>query len=109
MKLIRAGEKRHWISLTVNFGVPRERPHRILSDSAESPCGPDAVSVKLGSACASIAPAATATNEQHEANHVADDKRRAHENRHIPLGGQMRDGSRGGRMRERHEGVERAD
>ena len=56
-----------------------------------------------------MVPVATATNEQDEANHVADDERGARENGYVPLGGQMRDGSRGRRMRERDEGVERAE
>lgn len=56
-----------------------------------------------------MGPAATVTNEQEEANHVADDERRARKNGDVPLGGQMCDGSCGRRMRERNEGVKRAD
>ncbi len=63
----------------------------------------------LGSVYAFLVSAAMATNEQDEANHVADDERRTYENGDVPLGGQMRDGPCGRRMRKRDEGVERAD
>jgi transposase-like protein len=52
---------------------------------------------------------APAANQQDERRHVADDEGRAREDGYVPLGGQMRDGPSGRRMREGDDEVEGTD